>query len=167
MASAKSLCDRLEGFLGSVTNTYGNPDQFVAEWVKMAKMVVMLPGNRDKEDWEFKGTTAGLDATEEAIEASAGTLYGMLGAVLTEGEDVIFSAYNHGTPTVASSDLNDGGNLAASFVVRADSATVTKYGGALFPQGIYCDTYITVAATQRDEGAIGGTNQAYVLYRTA
>jgi hypothetical protein len=165
MSSAKSVCDRLEGFLGSVTNTYGNPDQFVAEWVKMAKQVVMAPGNRDKEDWNFKGTTAALSATEQAIEASAGTFYGGVGVVLTEAEDVTFSVYNHANPTVAAGDLNDGGNLVASWVVRADSATVTKYGGILCPGGIYCDTYINIAATQRDEGAIAGTDQAYVLYR--
>ena len=167
MSSAKSVCDRLEGFLGSVTNTYGSPDQFVAEWIKFAKMVVMAPGNRDKEDWNFKGTTAALSATEQAIEASAGTLYGVLGVVLTEAEDVTFSTYNAANPTVAGTDLNDGGNLSSSFVVRADSATVTKYGGWVSPGGVYHDTYITVAATQRDEGAIAGTNQAYVLYREA
>ena len=115
-----------------------------------------------------KQITSWADSTEQTVSSGQCRVTAVeVMRNISQANEVYLTFWDASNPTVAGTDLNDGGNLSSSFVVRADSATVTKYGGALFPQGIYHDTYITVAATQRDEGAIAGTNQAYVLYREA
>ncbi len=153
MATVAQTIAKMEGLIGTLTDTEGSPDQGVAAWLEGAKSIMRQKDIREKEDWDFIGSSADLDESEDTIEASAGTLYGALGMVFNAGQDYTFATYNHGTPTPAAADWNDGGNMSAAWVVRNSDAAITTYGGVLFPGGIAHDTYITIGAAERDEGA--------------
>lgn len=168
MPSPMTIIPRLEGMLSGFSATYNQPDTAVAQFVEMCKMIMRMPANRDLTDWELFISTGSLTETEEAVYAAAATLYGVLGMCDGSNDDYIFSTYNAANPTVASTDLNDGGNLSSSFVVRNASASATNFGSVVLPGGLAHDTYLTIAASERDEGSVtASTAKAWVLYRTA
>ena len=161
----------LEGLAATFTHASGNLPQAVSDWVEACKTVMRNAVDRNKTDWDFVSTSIDLDETEEEIDTGAVTLYGVLGIVKAEAQDVIFSWYNVATgtnPTVASTDLNDGGQLSGSFVVPSASASITAARGIVIPGGQVLSAGLKIAASERDEGtAIAADScQAFVLWRT-
>lgn len=170
MPAAHEVIQRLEGLAATFTDSNGNPTQLVADWVESMKSVLRSPTVRNRTDIDVVGTTIDLDETEEEIDTGASTLFGVLGIVKGANDDMIFSWYNVATGTdvtLSSGDLNDGGVLAGSFVVRNASATATNYGGVVFPGGQVCATGLKIGMSERDEGSTGANEgQAFVVWAT-
>lgn len=173
MPAPISVIPRLEGIVSSIPSDApeNRAGQFVAAWVEMCKMIMRLPGNESLTDWDLFASTIDLDETEETIDASAATLYAVLARSI-ETEDIIISTYNAANPTLASTDLNDGGNLSTSFFIEdaaSAAAADAVYAAAVWPHGIAHATALTIGASERDEGTAVAANavRVWVLYRTA
>lgn len=170
MPAAYEVMQRLDGFVATFTDANGNPPQAVAEWVEGCK-IALRGSSRNQTDWDFIGTSIDLDETEEEIDTGAATVYGILGIATDEDESVTFSWYDVATgtnPTVAGTDLNDAGNLAGSFIVRGATASLTVYGGVVFPGGQSLANGLKIAVTELDEGTAIAANscRAFVLWRS-
>lgn len=171
MPALHEVIPRLEGMAATFTDSLGNPNQAVAEWVECVKVALRSASIRGRTDFDVVGTTIDLDETEEEIDTGAATLIGILGIAKGSNDDVIISWYNVATGTdavVASTDLNDAGQLGGSFVVRNASATATTYAGIVCPGGHALSAGLKVAASERDEGTLGANEaQAFVVWSSS
>lgn len=163
--NAAQICQSLEGIVGNLAVSGGNPAQDAMQWLQSMKDVIRMPGNRDATDWAYFVSTEDLDETEETVgSAAAATLYGVLGINKDTDDSQGFSTYNAAAPTVAAGDLNDGGVLTTYNIAVFNGAI--SYAPVVLPGGIYHDTGLTIAATATDEGAVAASSaKAIVVYR--
>ena len=172
MPALHEVIPRLEGMAATFTDANGNPTQAVADWVEACKAALRSPSLRSRTDFDFVSTSIDLDETEEEIDTGAATVIGILGIVTDEDESVTFSWYDVATgtnPVVAGTDLNDGGQLAGSFIVRGATSSLTVYGGVVFPGGQSLANGLKIAVTELDEGTAIAANscRAFVLWSSS
>jgi hypothetical protein len=153
-----TVIPRLEGFVSTYSDVLTAP-QGLSTFAELCKAVMRQQSLRDQTDWELYHTAV-LTTSEETIDASAATVYG-IAFINGAGDTSTLGLFDAANPTVAIGDLNDGGNLRIALVAAASTIKC-----AVFPEGIPFSTALTIAAMETDEGSTGISGTALVVYRS-
>lgn len=148
MPAPYEVIPRMEGTIGSLAGG----QQSLAEWVKMAKIIMLSARNKDQTDWDFLYEPTVIQATS-AVRVGATTVYGaVFGSINAAGEfqRVYITDIAAGDFVGTAVDTDD---WVAFQLPACAVAGVEEFTSMIFPKGI-------VLAAGLDTGADGnaGTN---------